>query len=232
MDPVQHRMFKSKLFQLFGRIAKALANARRLELLDLLAQSERTVEELAWETGMSVANTSQHLQALRHAGLVEVRRESVYAYYRMADEFVYRALQVIRDLAEERLAELDRVVSTYLGDRDKLEALGAEELLQRTREGKVVVLDVRPEDEYLAAHIPGARSVPVSRLEDYLGQLPADADVVAYCRGRYCVFADEAVALLRAHGFSARRLKDGLPDWRAAGLPVATGELPDASPPR
>jgi rhodanese-related sulfurtransferase len=215
-----HRLFKDKLFEQFARVGKALANQHRLELLDLLAQGERTVEDLAREAGMSVANTSWHLQELRVARLVEVRREGLYGYYRLADERVFAAWRAIRDLGEERLAEIDRLVGTYLTDRDSLDAVCAEELLAKIREEGVVVLDVRPEEEYRSGHIPGARSVPVERLEAYLEEIPRDREVVAYCRSPYCVFSDEAVALLRSRGYPARRLQEGLPDWRAAGLPV------------
>ena len=215
-----HRLFKDKLFEQFARVGKALANPHRLEILDLLAQGERTVEDLAREAGMSVANTSRHLQELRAARLVEVRREGLYGYYRLADERVFAAWRAIRDLGEARLAEIDRLVGSYLTDRDSLEAVCAEELLTKMREEGVEVLDVRPEDEYRAGHIPGARSVPVERMEAYLEEIPRDREVVAYCRGPYCVFSDEAVALLRSRGYRARRLREGLPDWRAAGLPV------------
>ena len=215
-----HRLFKDKLFEQFARVGKALANPHRLEILDLLAQGERTVEDLAREAGMSVANTSRHLQELRAARLVEVRREGLYGYYRLADERVFAAWRAIRDLGEARLAEIDRLVGSYLTDRDSLEAVCAEELLAKMREEGVEVLDVRPEEEYRAGHIPGARSVPVERMEAYLEEIPRDREVVAYCRGPYCVFSDEAVALLRSRGYRARRLREGLPDWRAAGLPV------------
>jgi rhodanese-related sulfurtransferase/DNA-binding transcriptional ArsR family regulator len=216
----RHRPFKDQLFEQFARIGKALANPHRLEIVDLLAQGERTVEDLAREAGMSVANTSRHLQELRAARLVEVRRDGLYGYYRLADERVFGVWRAMRELGDARLAEIDRLVETYLMDRDALEAVCAEELLTKTREGGVVVLDVRPEQEYRAGHIPGARSVPLERLEAYLEEIPEDQEVVAYCRGPYCVFSDEAVELLRSHGYRARRLAEGLPDWRAAGLPV------------
>jgi len=216
----KHRIFKDQLFEQFARIGKALANPHRLELLDLLAQAERTVEDLSREAGMSVANTSRHLQELKAARLVEVRREGLYGYYRLADERVFEVWRAIRELGEERLAEVDRLVGTYLTDRGSLEAVSVEELLVRMREEGVLVLDVRPEEEYRAGHIPGARSVPLERLEAYLEELPRDREVIAYCRGPYCVFSDEAVALLRSRDYRARRLAEGLPDWRAAGLPV------------
>lgn len=215
-----HRLFKDQLFEQFARIGKALANPHRLELLDLLAQGERSVEDLAREAGMTVANTSRHLQELRAARLVEVRREGLYGYYRLADERVYGVWRAVRELGESRLAEINRLVGTYLTDRESLEAVYAEELLAKTREGGVIVLDVRPEEEYRAGHIPGAHSVPLERLEAYLEEIPRDQEIVAYCRGPYCVFSDEAVALLRSRGYQASRLTEGFPEWRAAGYPV------------
>jgi rhodanese-related sulfurtransferase len=220
MDAVAHREFKDQLFGQFARIGKALSSPRRLEIVDLLAQSEHTVEEIAEETSMSVASASQHLQALKAARMVEARREGLYMHYRLADEDVFRTWQAVRALAESRLSEVDRVVEAYLVDRDALEAVDASELLERLRDGSVVVLDVRPEEEYRAGHIPGALSVPVDALENALQTLPRDREIVAYCRGPYCVFSDEAVAFLRARGYRARRLRQGLPDWRAARMPV------------
>jgi rhodanese-related sulfurtransferase/DNA-binding HxlR family transcriptional regulator len=220
MDKQTHRAFKDRLYEQFERIVKALGNAHRLELVDLLAQGERTVEELAHEASLSIANTSQHLQTLRAAQLVEVRREGLYAYYRLADESVYRVWKAIRDLGETHLAEIDRIVQTFLENRNSLDAVSASELLELSDKSNVIVLDVRPEEEYRAGHIPGARSVPLSKLESYLKTIPKTKELIAYCRGPYCVFADEAVELLRAKGYKARRYKDGLPDWRAAGLPV------------
>jgi rhodanese-related sulfurtransferase len=215
-----HRPLKDQLFEQFARIGKALANPHRLELVDLLAQGERSVEDLAREAGMSVANTSRHLQELKAARLVEVRREGLYGYYRLADERVFGVWRAMRELGEARLAEIDCLVETYLKNRGALEAVCAEELLAKMRESGVVVLDVRPEEEYRAGHIPGARSVPLERLEAYLEEIPVDQEVVAYCRGPYCVFSDEAVSFLRSQGYRARRLAEGLPDWRAAGMPV------------
>jgi DNA-binding transcriptional ArsR family regulator len=189
MDPAAHREFKDRLFEQFARIGKALASPKRLEILDLLAQGERTVEEIARETAMPVANASQHLQALKGARMVESRREGLYAYYRLADEGVFRTWQAVRALGEMRLAEIDRVVETYLKDRDALEAVSATALMERLSDGSVVVLDVRPEEEYRAGHIPGALSVPVASLEAALQALPKDKEVVAYCRGPYCVLS-------------------------------------------
>jgi rhodanese-related sulfurtransferase len=220
MNAAAHREFKDRLFEQFARVGKALASPKRLEIVDLLAQGERTVEEIARETAMSVASASQHLQALKGTRMVEARREGLYAHYRLADEDVFRTWQAIRALAESRLAEVDRVVETYLEDRESLEAVDAAELLERLSEGNVVVLDVRPEEEYRAGHIPGALSVPVDALEAALQMLPREREMVAYCRGPYCVFSDEAVTFLRSRGYRARRLRQGLPDWRAAGMPV------------
>jgi rhodanese-related sulfurtransferase len=220
MDATEHREFKDRLFEQFARVGKALASPKRLEIVDLLAQGERTVEEIARETAMSVASASQHLQALKAARMVEARREGLYIHYRLADEDVFRTWQAVRTLAESRLAEVDRVVEAYLEDRDALEAVDAPELMERLSDGSVVVLDVRPGEEYQAGHIPGALSVPVDALEAALQTLPKDRELVAYCRGPYCVFSDEAIAFLRSRGYRARRLRQGLPDWRAAGMPV------------
>jgi rhodanese-related sulfurtransferase len=222
MNNSMHREFKDRLFEQFARIGKALASPKRLEILDLLAQGERAVEEIARETAMPVASASQHLQVLKGARMVESRREGLYAYYRLADEAVFRTWQAVRALGETRLAEIDRVVETFLENRDALEAVGAAALMERLSDGNVVVLDVRPEEEYRAGHIPGALSVPVDALEAALQALPKDKEIVAYCRGPYCVFSDEAVTLLRSRGYQARRLAEGLPDWRAKGLPVET----------
>jgi rhodanese-related sulfurtransferase/predicted transcriptional regulator len=220
MDAAVHREFKDRLFGQFARVGKALASPKRLEIVDLLAQGERTVEEIARETAMSVASASQHLQVLKAARMVEARREGLYIHYRLADEDVFRTWQAVRALAESRLAELNGVVEAYLQDREELEAVDAAELMERLSDGNVVVLDVRPEEEYRAGHIPGALSVPVDALEAALQTLPRDQEMVAYCRGPYCVFSDEAVAFLRSRGYRARRLRQGLPDWRAAGMPV------------
>src|ERR687885_1238373 len=223
MNVTTHREFKDRLFGQFARIGKALSSPRRLEIVDLLAQGERTVEEIARETAMSVASASQHLQVLKAARMVEVRREGLYMHYRLADEEVFRTWQAVRALAESRLTEVDEMVESYLKDRDALEAVDASDLMERLPEGSVVVLDVRPESEYRAGHIPGARSVPVDALEAVLQTLPKDREIVAYCRGPYCVFSDEAIALLRSRGYQARRLAQGLPDRRAAGMPIQKG---------
>jgi rhodanese-related sulfurtransferase len=214
------RAFKDALYEQLARVSKALGSPKRLELVDLLAQGERPVEALARETGMSVASTSQHLQVLREAHLVEARKEGLYVHYRLAHPSVFALLQGVRSVAEAQLADMQRVVDTYLGDRDGLEGLPREELLRRARAGDVTVLDVRPAEEFAAGHIAGALGIPIGELETRLKELPKRHEVVAYCRGPYCVYADEAVRLLRAHGRKASRLHEGFPEWRAAGLPV------------
>jgi len=218
-----YREFKDRIYGQFARIGKALSSPKRLEVIDLLAQGERSVEEVARATAMPIANTSQHLQALRAAGMVEVRREGKRAYYRLAEEGVYEAWRAVRGLGERRLAEVDRVVKTYLEDRDSMRVVDAEELLGLLRDGDVVVLDVRPRGEYRAGHIAGARSVPVGEIEERLCEIPGGKLVVAYCRGPYCVFSDDAVRLLRSHGYEAGVFAQGFPEWRAAGMPVAAG---------
>ena len=215
------RAAKTALFDAFARAAKALASGRRIELLDVLANGERTVEALAGEVGLSVANTSQHLQILRQAGLVGSRRQGTSVHYRLAGPEVFELWRTLRTLAASRLAEVERLAVAYLGGRDDLEPVTREELARRLEDGDdLVVLDVRPAAEYAAGHLPGAVSIPVGELRRRLAELPADREVVAYCRGPYCVFSDEAVALLRSRGYRASRLEEGLPDWRAAGMPV------------
>jgi len=217
---MRHREFKDRLYEELGRIAKGIDSPRRLELIDLLAQGERSVEDLASEAALSIANTSQHLQVLRRARLVETRKQGLRVYYRLGHPEVYDVARAVRGLAKARLAELNQLVQTYLESRDKLEPVPREELLRRVRAGRAVVIDVRPLAEYRAGHIPGALSIPLEELETRLGELPARKEVVAYCRGPYCVMAYEAVARLRARGRRARRLTDGFPEWRASGLPV------------
>jgi rhodanese-related sulfurtransferase len=222
MDAGRKRVFKDRLFEQFARVGKGLASGRRLELLELLAQRERTVEELSQETGLSFANTSQHLKALREAQLVDVRREGLYARYRLADERVFALWQALRDLGTARLAQIRQIVETYLTDRDSLRAITCEELRSRLKDRSVVLLDVRPEEEYQAGHVLGARSIPLEELKARLKEIPKTKEIVAYCRGPYCVFADEAVALLRSRGRRAMRLETGFPDWKARGLPIET----------
>ena len=211
------------LYEQFARIGKALSSARRVELLDLLCQGERSVDALARTSGMTVTNTSQHLQALRAARLVETRKEGTKVIYRVADDEVCRFYLALRELAGARLAEVEQFVRRYVEDADEYELVGRAELLERAQRDGIVVLDVRPRDEYASGHIPGAVSVPLEELEDRLASLPRDAEIVAYCRGPYCLLAPQAVEVLRERGFRARRLEDGLPEWRLAGLPVAVG---------
>jgi rhodanese-related sulfurtransferase/DNA-binding transcriptional ArsR family regulator len=215
------RDFKDALFGEFARIGKAVANERRLEILDLLAQGERTVEELAMEVSQSVANTSQHLQVLKQAQLVEARREGTFVRYRLADERVMRLGVALREVAEARLAEVGRLVDSYFADRSTLQGIDSKELRRRLKEGTAVVLDVRPAIEYEAGHIAGARSIPISELAARLKELPKSKTIVAYCRGPYCVFADEAVVLLSRKGFKALRLENGFPEWKLEGGAVA-----------
>ncbi|OBJ45279.1 ArsR family transcriptional regulator [Mycolicibacterium mucogenicum] len=214
------RDFKDRLYGEFARIGKAIANPHRLEILDLLAQGERTVESIASETGLSVANTSRHLQQLRQAQLVIARRDGLFVHYRISGAEVVGLVLALRHTAEEHLAEVDRVVGDFFGDRDDFEPVTPEELARRMAGDEVVVLDVRPEREYAAGHIDGARSMPVADLSRRLGELPRDKEYVAYCRGPYCVYADEAVAMLRAKGLRAQRLSDGYPEWWLAGRAV------------
>jgi rhodanese-related sulfurtransferase/DNA-binding MarR family transcriptional regulator len=211
-----------RLYVELSRIAKALSSPSRLQLVQILAQSERTVEALGRELGLSTANVSHHLQTLREARLVEARKDGLYVYYRLAGPDVFALMNQLRQVGERRLAEMDRLVKGYYRSRDTMEAVPRDELLRRAREGTAIVLDVRPEVEYRAGHIPGAMSVPLEQLASRLGELPRDREVVAYCRGPYCFMAFEAVRLLRARGRSARRLEDGFPEWEAAGLPVTS----------
>jgi len=217
---VDQRARKTALYEQFARVGKALANPARLELLDLLAQGERGVEELAAAAGMKVSNTSAQLHALAAAGLVASRRDGVKIYYRLADEEVAVFAGRIQDFAASRIAGVERAARGYLGDVTALEPVARDELFRRLRDEEVLVLDVRPAAEYAAGHIPGAINVPHDQLAARLAELPEDADIIAYCRGRYCVFAPDAVRLLRARGLAARPLQGGLPDWRLAGLPV------------
>jgi rhodanese-related sulfurtransferase len=218
------RAAKDRLFDGLATAAKALGNGRRAEIVDLLAQGERHVEGIAAEIGQSVANTSQHLQHLLRAGLVRSRRNGLRIHYRLSGPRVAELWAALRDVAAEHVAELDRLATAYLGDRDELDAVTRKELLARLREGDVVVLDVRPEPEYRAGHVTGAVSMPPADLRRRLLEVPQDATVVAYCRGPYCVYADEAVRALRRRGIAAARLEDGYPEWARAGLPVQTVE--------
>src|SRR5438093_13030136 len=215
-----HRDFKDRLYGQFARIGKALSSPHRLEILELLAQGERTVDSLATEIGLSLAHAAQHLQALRQAALVESRKEGLYVSYRLADPAVIDLCTALRTVAEHRLADLERLVREHFGDRSDAEPVQMDELLKRARSETVVILDTRPATEYAAGHIAGAISVPVDDLQRRLWQLPKGNEYVAYCRGPYCVYADRAVEILRSNGRQARRLREGFPEWRAAGLPV------------
>ncbi|HWC37752.1 MAG TPA: metalloregulator ArsR/SmtB family transcription factor [Acidimicrobiales bacterium] len=215
------RLAKDAMFDAFADVAKAMASGRRAELVDVLAQGERSVEELAAEIGQSVANTSHHLHVLAGAGLLASRREGTRVIYRLSSERVSELWAAVRQVASTHLAGLSRLTEAYLGDRSELEAVTRKDLTRRLDE--VVVVDVRPRAEYEAGHIPGARSIPIAELRRRLRTLPNDVEVVAYCRGPYCAFADDAVRELRGRGYEARRLEDGLPEWRQAGLPVVTG---------
>lgn len=221
-----HRDFKDRLYGQFARLGKALSNPHRLEMLELLAQRERTVDSLATELGVSVANASQHLQVLRHAALVESRKDGLFVHYRLAAPEVFELSRVIRSVAEGRLAELERLVNEHFGHRNDVEPVPMEELLKRARSKQVVILDTRPPSEYVAGHIAGALSVPVDDLQRRLKELTKGREYVAYCRGPYCIYADRAVEILRANGRRARRLVVGFPEWRSAGFPVSQGKQP------
>jgi len=211
---------KAALFDGLASVAQALGSGRRAEIVDVLAQGERSVEEIAGEISQSVANTSQHLRVLARAGLVRPRREGTRAIYRLASDQVAELWAAVREVAVRHLAEVSVLADEYLGERDGIEYLSATELEQRLSRGDVVVLDVRPEREYAAGHIAGARSMPIDELEALAKKLPRRREIVAYCRGPYCVYADDAVRLLRTRGMKARRLDVGFPEWRRAGLPV------------
>jgi rhodanese-related sulfurtransferase/biotin operon repressor len=222
MADIAHRRFKDRLYGQYARIGKALASPHRLELLELLAQSERTVESLAQELTLSMANTSQHLQILRAAGLVDTRREGLFIHYRLAGDAVVGLSTAVRTVAECRLADLERLVREEFKHRSQSEPVSLPELLKRAQRDDMVVLDARPAREFLAGHIPGAISIPVDELQQRLRRLPRGKEYVAYCRGPYCVYADRAVEILQASGRRAQRLAAGFPEWKAAGYPVET----------
>ena len=221
---MSHRELKDPLYEQFARIGHAVASPKRIELLDLLSQGEKTVETLADQSAMAVKNTSAHLRVLRQARLVETRRSGTFVYYRLAGDDVFQFVRDLESLGRSRLAEVEQVANLYIDGRDELEPVSIKELRRRMREGDITVIDVRPEQEYLAGHIPGALSIPVAQLKRRLGEIPKRNDVVAYCRGPYCVYSVEAVGILRKQGYRARRASEGLPHWRSSGLPVAAGE--------
>lgn len=224
MGSMADRAAKAPLFDAFAEVAKALSSGRRAEIVDLLAQGERSVEEVAAEIDQSVANTSHHLRSMARAGLVTTRREGTRIIYRLASERVGELWSALRDVAAEHVAGIERLAQAYLGERDGIETIDRTELAARIKRGEVTVLDVRPAEEYRCGHIAGARSTPLAELRRHLRALPADAKVVAYCRGPYCVYADEAVRQLTRKGYRAQRLIDGFPEWKRAGLPVDVGE--------
>jgi len=223
MRSVGERAAKDALFDGFAEVAKALASGRRAEIIDVLAQGERSVEEIAAEIDQSVANTSHHLRAMARAGLVTTRRDGTRIFYALASERVGELWAALRDVAGEHVAGLERLAAAYLGDRDGIDVVDRKELAARLKRGEVLVLDVRPTAEFEAGHIRGARSLPTTELRRQLRAIPKDTEVVAYCRGPYCVYADDAVRELNRRGFRARRLIDGFPEWKRAGLPVAAG---------
>jgi ArsR family transcriptional regulator len=218
---------KRALFVEFASVAKAVAHPHRLELLEQLAQGERNVETLAARVGLSVANASQHLQQMRRAGLLGARRDGKYIFYTLADEATLDLLRALRRIAERNLAEVERVVNGYFRRLDSLEAVSRRELMKRLKDGLVTILDVRPEDEFALGHLPGAVNIPLAALNKRLAELDPRQEIVAYCRGPYCVLSYEAVAALRHRGFNVRRLEEGYPEWRAAGLPTEAGSAPD-----
>jgi len=218
-----NRVFKDAIYEQFARIGKAVSSPKRLELIDLLCQAERTVEALAKETGLTVANASQHLQVLRAARLVEAEKVGLFVTYRLADEAVCEFYRAMRVLAESRLAEVEQIKRRFLEGRVGMEPVDRDALLKRVRAGEVIVLDVRPVEEYQAGHIPGAISIPLKEIKRHLSELPHGQEIVAYCRGPYCVLSIEAVEMLRAKGFDALRLEEGIQDLRAMGFPIAVG---------
>jgi rhodanese-related sulfurtransferase/biotin operon repressor len=213
---------KTRLYEAIGRVATALGSAARLQILEFVAQGERSVDTLAAMTGLSVANTSKHLQALRQAGLVSPRKEGLRVYYALAGDDVTALVSALRAVAEHRVADVEKLLRLWLAHRDEMEPVPAAELLQRAKKGLVTVLDVRPAEEYAIGHLPGAINVPLDKLESALAKLPRRKEIVAYCRGPYCLMSFEAVERLRKRGLKARRLENGFPEWRAAGLPVET----------
>jgi rhodanese-related sulfurtransferase/DNA-binding MarR family transcriptional regulator len=217
---MEKRIFKDKVYSLLARMIQAMANPRRLEIIDLLGQGEKSVDQLAKETHMAVANASQHLQVLKAANLVEIRRERNFIYYRLAHEEIYKSWQTLRQLGLERIAEMEKIIKEFRETRNVLEEVKIDELLTRMKSRNIILLDVRPSNEYSIGHIPGALNIPVDDLTYQLKKLSKKKEYVAYCRGPFCVFADEAVSILLKKGFRAKRLAEGFPDWKLKGLPV------------
>jgi rhodanese-related sulfurtransferase len=211
---------KPRLFAEFAKVSKALGSGNRLELLEFLAQGERSVDVLARLAGLSVANTSRHLQVLRQVGLVQARKEGAFVYYSVSGDGVIRLLSALQEVAQHNVAEVRSIVVTYLNSKDALEPVSVAELTERIRAGLVTIVDVRPKEEYAAGHLPGAINVPLSEIDERAGAMPHDREIVAYCRGPFCVLSFEAVARLREKGFTARRLETGFPEWKVAGLPI------------
>jgi rhodanese-related sulfurtransferase len=220
---MSHRDFKDPLYSHFARIGHAMASPKRIELLDLLAQGEKTVEQLAEQSDIPVKNASAHLRVLREARLVMTRREGTFVHYRLAGDDVVELVGRLQAVARKRLAEVEQVSTLYLTKRDQFQPVTREELRKLVRDDLVTVIDARPREEFEAGHIPGALSIPVVELKRRLGEIPKDREVIAYCRGPYCVYSVEAVNLLRKHGYRARRAQEGLPEWRASGLPIEPG---------
>lgn len=218
-------VFKKALFGQFVQIAKAMSSSNRLEMLEFLAQCEYSVEDLATVMGLSVANTSHHLQRLRHAGLVTTRKESQRVFYRLDGDDVLELMESLRGVAKRHLVEVDQLIDTYLTSKDDMEPVSRDELMRRAKEGSVTVLDVRPQSEYAAGHLPGAVNISLAKLKKHLSEFNPEHEIIAYCRGPFCVLAFEAVKLLRGKGFQARRLQDGYPEWKRAGLPVETVKM-------
>lgn len=219
---------KRALYAQFAIVAKAMAHEHRLELLELVAQGERSVEALSERSGLSIANASQHLQHLRRAGLVTARRQGKFVFYSLTDDTVLAMVAAMQKVAERNVGEVERILRSYFQERDDLEPVSRAELMRRIKQGLVTVLDVRPEDEFALGHLPGARNVPLSQLKRELSKLDRKTEIIAYCRGPYCVLSFEAVAQLRKLGYKARRLEDGLPEWKAAGLPTEAIAPPEA----
>jgi rhodanese-related sulfurtransferase len=217
---MEKRMFKNKVYQQLANIVKAMSNPHRLEILELLAQGQYSVAEIAEETEISGANASQHMQVLKQAQLVSTRREGNHVYYRLAGESIYKAWKALRDLGIERVAEIERVLQQFRESRQSLETLSSEELAEKMKRGDITVIDVRPKHEFEEGHISGAVNIPVDQLSEKLDKLPENQEIVAYCRGPFCVFADDAVELLREKGFNAKRLDEGYPEWMLEDLPI------------